>query len=156
VIARRNLIQFLHKYRPFSLQAIDNKFVMHNLMPHIDRRTVEFERAFNDVNGADNTSTETTGCSEEDFEGGQGHVLHLEAVTPVVKNARTALDFSTPKPSLRISNRPPRERLVHSSAEGATAPETLRHMNRVGVNYTLESRGLNKPLTEGESWRVSE
>ena len=26
-----------------------------------------------------------------------------------------------------------------ASAEGATAPETLRHMDRVGDEYTLES-----------------
>lgn len=29
-----------------------------------------------------------------------------------------------------------------ASAEGATAPETLRQKDRVGVVYTLESRGL--------------
>jgi prephenate dehydrogenase len=60
---------------------------MHNLMPHINRSTVELQRAFNDINGADNASTETTGRCKKDFEGWKGHCTEMTVEAHDVKFA---------------------------------------------------------------------
>jgi hypothetical protein len=54
-------------------------------MPHIDRSTIKIERAFHDIDSAHNTSAEAAGCSEKDFEGGQGHAAEMAAPARVVK-----------------------------------------------------------------------
>ena len=48
----RYLMQFLHEYSAFSLQIFDDSFVVNDLMAHINRRTVFFERKLDDLDGA--------------------------------------------------------------------------------------------------------
>ena len=47
--ARRHLVDLVDKMRPFAAQPLDDVPVMDDLMAHIDRRPVFFERALDDL-----------------------------------------------------------------------------------------------------------
>ena len=46
-----NIVKLLHKNGTFSLQGIDDKAVMHDLVTHVDRSPVLFERELDDLDG---------------------------------------------------------------------------------------------------------
>ncbi len=58
---RRNLRQVLDEDRALVLQAFDHVFVMHDLVPDIDRRAVLHERALDDFDGAHDARTKSAG-----------------------------------------------------------------------------------------------
>jgi hypothetical protein len=66
--AGRHLVQFLHKNRAFGFQAIDDKAVMDNFMPHINRAPVLLERELYDLDRPINASAKATRGGEQDGE----------------------------------------------------------------------------------------
>ena len=58
---RRNLRQVLDEDRALGFEAFDHVFVMHDLVPDIDRRTVFLERALNDFDGTHDARTKSAG-----------------------------------------------------------------------------------------------
>ncbi len=67
--AGRNLGEVLDEDRAFVLQALDHVFVMHDLVPDIDRRAVLLKRAFHDFDGAHDTGAKAAGLREIHFHG---------------------------------------------------------------------------------------
>jgi hypothetical protein len=56
---RRNLRQILDEDRTLGFKAFDHVFVMHDLVPDIDRRTVFLESALNDFDGTHDARTKS-------------------------------------------------------------------------------------------------
>ena len=73
--ARRHLIQPLDKTGSFCLETFDDIAVVNDLVANINGRPVFFERAFNDVNRADDSSTKSARLSQYDF-----HDIYLAEV----------------------------------------------------------------------------
>ncbi len=65
----RDLMQVLDEHRALGLQAFDHVFVMHDLMPHIDRRTVLLQRALDDLDGAHDAGAEPARLGQNDLHG---------------------------------------------------------------------------------------
>jgi hypothetical protein len=65
----RHLVEVLDENRALRAQIIDNKFIVHNFVAHIDRRTVDRQRAFDDFDCAVDTGAETAGFGEENLHG---------------------------------------------------------------------------------------
>ena len=68
-ITRRHLVEFFDKDRALGTQVIDHEFVMHHLVTHVNRRTVQRQGAFNDLDGAINAGTKAAGFGEENLHG---------------------------------------------------------------------------------------
>ena len=64
-----NLTQFLNKHCPFAAQIIADEFVVHHLMPHVDRRPEFFQGALHNGDGAFDASTETARVGKNDWHG---------------------------------------------------------------------------------------
>ena len=75
-----NLIEVVDEYRALGAQGIDNVAVVDNLVAHIDRRSVNRQRAFHRVDGAHHAGTETTWRGEQDPERRLGHDEPLAGV----------------------------------------------------------------------------
>ena len=69
----RAFVQFLDKHRTLGAQPIHNEFVVHDFMPHIDRRTPFLDRHFDDLDGAIHTSAKAVGGCKIKGQGGFGH-----------------------------------------------------------------------------------
>jgi hypothetical protein len=69
----RAIGQFLHKHGPFGAQVIDDVFVMHNLVPHIDGCAPFFQGEFDDLDGPVHARAKATWRSKVEGQGGQGH-----------------------------------------------------------------------------------
>ena len=65
--ARRHLDQVLDEHRALAPQVLDHELVVHDLVPHVDRRAVQRERALDDLDGAVDAGAEAAGIGEQDF-----------------------------------------------------------------------------------------
>jgi hypothetical protein len=63
--AGRHIGQILDEYRAFPAQIIHDEFIVHHLVAHIDRRTVQCQRALDDGNGTIHTGAETARISQQ-------------------------------------------------------------------------------------------
>ncbi|BHO58215.1 hypothetical protein thsbcT34_55620 [Burkholderia contaminans] len=61
-----HLVEFLNESGPFITQILDDMPVMHDLMTHIDRRTVLLQRAIDDLDRTDNPRTKAAGLGKDD------------------------------------------------------------------------------------------
>ncbi|MET3625675.1 hypothetical protein ABIC51_000481 [Burkholderia sp. 572] len=61
-----HLVELLNESRPFITQVFDDMPVMHDLMTHIDRRTVLLQRAIDDLDRTDNSRTKAAGLGKDD------------------------------------------------------------------------------------------
>ena len=52
-----NISQLINKNRAALTQLVDDKFIVHHLMAHINRRTKKIESTVDDINGTIDTST---------------------------------------------------------------------------------------------------
>ncbi len=66
--AGRNLIQFINKNRAHTAQTIHHMFIVNNLMPDINRRTIAFERAFNNFYCSDNARAKSAWLRKDNFQ----------------------------------------------------------------------------------------
>ena len=73
-----HLGQLLDKYCPLRTQIIANKFVMDDLMPHIDRRAKTLQRPLDDSDGALDAGTEATRIGENKLHLHDPDNVHLE------------------------------------------------------------------------------
>jgi hypothetical protein len=64
---RRHFGEILDEDRAFALQALDYVFVMHDLVPNIDRRAILLERALHDLDGAHDPGAKAAGLREIHF-----------------------------------------------------------------------------------------
>jgi hypothetical protein len=64
---RGNLGKVLDKMRAFGLQALHHVLVVHDLVAHVDRRTVLLQGALDDLDGTDHAGTKTARLSEYDL-----------------------------------------------------------------------------------------
>jgi hypothetical protein len=58
---RRNFRQILDEDRPLIFQAFDHVFIVHDLVAHIDRRAILFERALDDFDCTHDPRTKSAG-----------------------------------------------------------------------------------------------
>jgi hypothetical protein len=72
----RDRIQFFHKDGAFLLKPLNHIAIVNDLVPHIDRRAIFFERPLDDLDGPVNAGAEATRCSEQDGQGALGHWVH--------------------------------------------------------------------------------
>ena len=63
-----NLGQFLDENRALGLQAVDDVFVMDDLVADIDRGAIDGERPFHGVDGAHHPGAEAAGGTKHDSE----------------------------------------------------------------------------------------
>ncbi len=59
----RDLPHIVEKHGTFTAQLVAHVIIMHDLVPHIDGRSEDFERDLHDVDGAIHTRAEATGLS---------------------------------------------------------------------------------------------
>jgi hypothetical protein len=62
-----HLVEFIDEHRAELAQPLDHVHVMHHLVPHVDRRAEHPDGALDDVDGAIDAGTESTGVGEQDF-----------------------------------------------------------------------------------------
>ena len=62
-----DVFQLVDKDGTAIAQVIDNKFVMHHLMTHIDRRAKYFQCPIDNINGAIDTGTKAAWVCQLDF-----------------------------------------------------------------------------------------
>ena len=60
---------FLDEHRALGLQAFDHVLVVHDLVPHIDRRAVFLQRALDDLDRAHHAGAETARLGQNDLHG---------------------------------------------------------------------------------------
>ena len=65
-----DFVEFLDKHRALGFQRFHNEPVVHDFVTHIDRRTVLFEGALDDLDRAIDAGTEATGACKQDAQGG--------------------------------------------------------------------------------------
>ena len=65
--ASRYLVHLIDKNRAGFAQAIDNEPVVHNFVADINRRAQLVESAFNNLDGAIDAGTKTTGIGKQDI-----------------------------------------------------------------------------------------
>ena len=56
-----NLGQIVDEDRALVLQALDHVFVVHDLVPHVDRRAIFLERSLDDFDGTHDARTKSAG-----------------------------------------------------------------------------------------------
>ena len=59
-----HLVQFVDKHRPFFFQCRDNLTIMDNFVPHINRRTMQVERAIDNLDRAVNAGAKPAWISQ--------------------------------------------------------------------------------------------
>ena len=64
---RWNLGKVLDEMRALGLEALDDVLVVHDLVAHIDRRTVFLQGALDDLDGADHAGAKSARLSEYDL-----------------------------------------------------------------------------------------
>ena len=62
-----HLVQFLDKNRALRLEIVDDKFVVNDLVPHVDRRAVLRKRLFDDCNCAVDAGAEPARIREQNI-----------------------------------------------------------------------------------------
>src|SRR5690606_27671421 len=67
----RHLVEFVDEHRTKPPQPIHHVSVVHDLVAHVDRRTEELERAFDDVDRSIDTGTETSGIRKKNLHYGE-------------------------------------------------------------------------------------
>jgi hypothetical protein len=77
---------------------LDNIFVVNNLMPHIDRRTISFEGAFDDLDGAHDAGTKAARLSQDD--------LDIAAVKQVCTSPRQTASTVTHRATFSVGCQP--------------------------------------------------
>ena len=70
-----NFRERLDEHRALCPQAVDDMFVVHDLVADIDRRAVFLQRALDDLDGAHDAGTETARLREDDAHGNLGQQL---------------------------------------------------------------------------------
>ena len=70
--AGRGFPEFLDEDDALGLERVDDEFVVHDLMPHIDRRPVKPQRLFDDVDRPHDAGAKTARRAENDAQGGFG------------------------------------------------------------------------------------
>ena len=63
--ALRHLVQLLDEHRAERAQPIDDVPVVHDFVPHVDRRAEQLERALDDVDGAIDAGAEAARIGEQ-------------------------------------------------------------------------------------------
>ena len=61
-----HLGQILDETRALGLQAFDHVLVVHDLVPHVDRRAIFLQRALDDLDGAHDAGAESAWLSQND------------------------------------------------------------------------------------------
>ena len=83
-----NFVEFINKNRALRTQAVDNKFIVDDFVPYINRRAMLFERKFDNFDGAINARAKAARGCEQYFKGRagirlfshvQGHLGNVEA-----------------------------------------------------------------------------
>jgi len=69
----RDLLQLLDEHRALGLQVLDDGPVVHDLVPHIDRRAIEAQRLFDDLDGAVDPRAKSAWAGEQDGQFRPGH-----------------------------------------------------------------------------------
>src|ERR1043166_6021006 len=64
--ARRDLVELVDEPRALGAQPLDHVPVVHDLMPHVDRRAVFLQRALDNLDRALYPGAEATGLREHD------------------------------------------------------------------------------------------
>ena len=67
--ARRDLGQLFDENRAFGLEAVDDEFVVNDLVTDVDRRSVLLERPLDDFDGAHHAGAESARLRKKDFHG---------------------------------------------------------------------------------------
>ena len=62
-----NFRHVLHEHGALGLEAFDDVLVVHDLVPHIDRRAVFLQRALDDLDGAHDASAKSPRLSQDHF-----------------------------------------------------------------------------------------
>ena len=62
-----NFVQFLHEDRAGFAQFLHNVLVVYDFFADVDRRAVEVESDFDDIDGPDHAGTKTSRLEQEDF-----------------------------------------------------------------------------------------
>ena len=69
VLPGRHFGQFLDEHRPLGAQVVTDELVVHDFVPHVDRRAEFFQGALDDGDGALDAGAEAAGVGEEDLHG---------------------------------------------------------------------------------------
>src|SRR5262249_4175342 len=64
-----HLVQLLDEDRALRLQALDDIFIMDDLMAHIDRRTMDPQRLLHSVDGPHHAGAEAAWLAQQDAQG---------------------------------------------------------------------------------------
>ena len=64
-----NFFDFVDEHRALAFQVVDDEFVVHNLVAHVDRRAVLRQRALDDRDGPVDPGAEAAGIGEDDVQG---------------------------------------------------------------------------------------
>jgi hypothetical protein len=67
-VGLRNFVEFLDKDRSLRFEALHHVAVVHDLMPHIDRRAVALERLLHRIDGANHPGAESARRAQQDRE----------------------------------------------------------------------------------------
>jgi hypothetical protein len=78
--AARHSVEFVDEHRALALQVLDDGPVVHDLVAHVDRRTVLSERLLDDRDRAIDAGTESAGVGEQDVHGIRGPRARRRAV----------------------------------------------------------------------------
>ena len=62
--AGRDLVDLVDELRPLGAQSLDDVAVVHDLMPHIDRRPIFLQGALDDLDRAFDPGTEPAGLGQ--------------------------------------------------------------------------------------------
>ena len=109
-----NFIQLFDEDRPLSFEALDHIAVVDDLVPHIDGRSVERERAFDRFDRPHDACAEAAGRAKKNLErrlsAGHGLCGHSLPYGPRGLSRRSVLSFGLP--AVKLGHGLPRLRLV--------------------------------------------
>ena len=71
-VAIGDFVELVDEDRAFALQIVDHKFVVDDLMAHIDRRAIKRQRPLDNVDGPHHAGAKTARGREQDLRGGFG------------------------------------------------------------------------------------
>ncbi len=63
-----HFVQLLDEHRAVGAQLVDDIAVVHDFVPHVDRRAERFQRALDDGDGAIDAGAEAAGIGEQDVQ----------------------------------------------------------------------------------------
>ena len=131
---RRRFAQILDEHDAPGLERVDDGFVVHDLVPHVDRRPIEPERPLDDVDGAHDARAKAARLAEDDPKGwfhrrraGSDHAAHRWSGGAGKSSEAVSQTFETGRGRLPLRKR---QRSAHALQDRAFRTGNAREVAR--------------------------